>query len=167
EARLLAEIARESVAPLNRLSVRLLPWSSFFIVPLFALANAGVSFAGTDIAELALHPVALGVGLGLLIGEPIGITLFTWLAVRLRIGRLPASVGWRHVVGLGTVAGIGFTVALFVTSLAFSDPLLTDVAKVGIFAGSLVAAILGSLLLLTTPRPTAVDADSELAPVTP
>ncbi|HEX7100075.1 MAG TPA: Na+/H+ antiporter NhaA [Acidimicrobiia bacterium] len=153
EAMLLTEISRESASPLTRLEHKMLPWSSFFVIPLFALANAGVSFAGTDVTELITHPVALGVGLGLLFGKPIGITLFTWLAVRLGIGKLPTGTRWAHIVGLGTVAGIGFTVALFVTALAFSDPRLGDVAKVGIFAGSLIAAIAGTVVLLSVRAP--------------
>lgn len=157
EAMLLSEIASESVAPLNRLERRLLPWSSFVIVPLFALANAGVSFAGTPILEALASPVALGVSLGLLLGKPIGITLFAWIAVRSGLGRLPPHTGWSHIVGLGALAGIGFTVSLFVTGLAFSSDEFTAVAKVGIFAGSLLAGALGSLLLArprTSPRKT-------------
>jgi Na+:H+ antiporter, NhaA family len=147
EAMLLTDISRESVAPLNRLEHKLLPWSSFVVVPLFALANAGVSFADTDIGELVLHPVSLGVGLGLLIGKPVGITLFTWLAVRLGIGKLPPQTVWSHIVGLGFVAGIGFTVALFVTGLAFTGEEFPDIAKVGIFIGSILAAVIGAAIL--------------------
>lgn len=150
EAMLLTEISRESVSPLARLEHKMLPWSSFVVIPLFALANAGVSFAGTDVADLITHPVSLGVGLGLLFGKPIGITLFTWLAVRLGIGRMPVGTRWPHIIGLGFAAGIGFTVALFVTALAFDDPRLGDIAKVGIFAGSIIAAILGAVILLST-----------------
>src|SRR5690554_1013284 len=150
EAMLLTEISRESASPLTRLEHKMLPWSSFAVIPLFALANAGVSFAGTDVADLITHPVSLGVGLGLLFGKPIGITLFTWLAVRLRIGRMPVGTRWPHIIGLGFAAGIGFTVALFVTALAFDDPRLGDIAKVGIFAGSIIAAILGAVILLST-----------------
>lgn len=158
EARLLTEISKESISPLNRLEHRLLPWSSFLIVPLFALANAGISFAGADAADLVGHPVALGVGLGLLLGKPIGITLFAWLAVRLGIGRLPAHLRWSHVLGLGLVAGIGFTVSLFVTGLAFTSVELSDTAKIGIFGGSILAAVAGAVVLASIrpsidPRP--------------
>ncbi len=147
----LAAIARESVSPLDRLDRALHPWSSFAVVPIFALANAGVRFAGIDLAEAATHPVTLGVALGLLAGKVIGITGFTWLAVRLGWGRLPRATGWRHVVGLAAVAGIGFTVALFIAGLAFTDPLLADQAKLGIFAGSLLAGLLGYVVLRLTP----------------
>ena len=148
EARLLKEIAHESVAPLNRLEHKLLPWSSFVVVPLFALANAGVSFAGVDIGELVTNRVALGVAVGLVLGKTVGIALFTWLAVRLGWGRLPLRTGWQHIRALATVAGIGFTVSLFVTDLAFTSDEFTDIAKVGIFAGSAIAGIVGTVLLL-------------------
>jgi len=147
----LAAIARESVSPLDRLDRALHPWSSFAVVPIFALANAGVRFAGIDLAEAATHPVTLGVASGLVAGKLIGITAFTWLAVRLGWGRLPRATGWRHVVGLSAVAGIGFTVALFIAGLAFSDPLLADQAKLGIFAGSLLAGLVGYLVLRFAP----------------
>ncbi|HUU60777.1 MAG TPA: Na+/H+ antiporter NhaA, partial [Acidimicrobiia bacterium] len=157
----LAAIARESVSPLDRLDRALHPWSSFAVVPLFALANAGVRFAGIDLAEVATHPVTLGVAVGLLAGKVVGITAFTWLAVRLGWGRLPRATGWRHVVGLSAVAGIGFTVALFIAGLAFTDPLLADRAKLGIFAGSLAAGIVGYFVLRSTPRLPAAYQDTE------
>lgn len=143
EALLLAEIARESVSPLNRAEYYLVRWSSFLIVPLFALANAGVDFRDISITEALTSTVAMGVSLGLVLGKLIGISGFTVAAVRLGLGRLPPGTSWTHVVGLSAIAGIGFTVSLFVTNLAFSDPLLTDFAKVGIFAGSLIAGVIG------------------------
>lgn len=153
EAELLAEIATESIAPLNRLEHKLLPWSSYVIVPLFALANAGVDL-GADLTEVLLDRVALGVAVGLLVGKTIGISTFTWLAVRLGWGKLPRHTNWGHIVGLAALAGIGFTVSLFITNLAFTDRDLADVAKVGIFAGSLLSGIVGSLLLRRlTPTP--------------
>ncbi|MGA7272473.1 MAG: Na+/H+ antiporter NhaA [Acidimicrobiia bacterium] len=147
EAQLLSEIATESVAPLSRLERSLLPWSSFLVVPLFALANAGVSFAGADLTNLAIDRVALGVAVGLLVGKTVGITLFTFLAVRFGLARLPARTGWNHIVGLAALGGIGFTVSLFVTGLAFNSAEFTDLAKVGIFTGSALSGILGSALL--------------------
>jgi NhaA family Na+:H+ antiporter len=157
----LAAIARESVSPLDRLDRALHPWSSFAVVPLFALANAGVRFAGIDLGEVVTHPVTLGVAVGLLAGKIVGITAFTWLAVRLGWGRLPRATGWRHVVGLSAVAGIGFTVALFIAGLAFTDPLLADRAKLGVFAGSLTAGIVGYCVLRSTPRLPAAYQDAE------
>lgn len=156
EAELLAEIATEAIAPLSRLEHRLLPWSSYLIVPLFALANAGVDLRGVELTEVLLDRVALGVALGLLVGKTVGISMFAWLAVRLGWGKLPRYTNWRHVVGLASLAGIGFTVSLFITNLAFTDGELADVAKVGIFAGSLVSGVVGSLLLIRA-RPTYED----------
>jgi NhaA family Na+:H+ antiporter len=156
---MLSEIARESVAPLARAERRLVYWSSFLVVPLFALANAGVRFEGS-IADALTSPVALGVGIGLLAGKTVGISLFTWIAVRTGLGRLPAGSTWRHVVGVASVAGIGFTVALFITALAFNDPALADQAKVGIFAGSILAGIIGTIIFKTgkpTPEPSAAE----------
>jgi len=148
-ARILSLVAKESISPLRRFEDALLPWSSFVVVPIFALANAGVRFAGIDLVDAAIHPVTLGVAIGLLVGKTVGISTFTWLAVRLRIGKLPRSTGWKHVIGLAAVAGIGFTVSLFVTSLAFEHAILTDRAKTGIFIGSTVAGLIGYTLLRT------------------
>jgi NhaA family Na+:H+ antiporter len=146
------QTAQESISPLSRLEHNLVVWSSYVIVPLFALANAGVDFRGTSIAEAATSAVALGVALGLVVGKMVGITLFTVAAVRLGAGRLPPGTTWRHIVGLSAVAGIGFTVSLFVAGLAFSDPLFVDQAKLGIFIGSLVAGVIGSLVLLSVKK---------------
>ena len=139
---MLSEIARESVGPLGRNERRLIYWSSFLVVPLFALANAGVRFEGSVVDALT-SPVALGVSFGLVVGKIVGISAFTWVAVKSGLGRLPAGATWRHVFGVSAVAGIGFTVALFITALAFDDPILADDAKVGIFAGSIVAGLIG------------------------
>ena len=147
----LSAVARESVPPLDRMERALLPWSSFVVAPIFALANSGVRFAGLDAAGAATHPVTLGVAVGLVAGKLTGISAFTWLAVRLGWGRLPPATGWRHVIGLAAVAGIGFTVALFVAAIAFTDPVLADRAKLGIFAGSLAAGIIGYLVLRASP----------------
>ncbi len=151
EAMMLADIARESVSPLVRLEHRLQPWVSFGIVPVFALANAGVRFEG-DITDALLSRVAIGVALGLFVGKTVGISLFAWLAVRFKLGRLPRETTWRHVVGVAAVAGIGFTVALFIAALAFTTPELADDAKVGIFAGSILAGLLGTAIFLKAPR---------------
>ena len=148
EVLLLADITSESVSPLTRLETRMLPWSSFLVVPLFALANAGVNFGETDLGDALVSRVALGVGFGLVVGKLAGISLFTMAAVRLGMGQLPNGTTWRHVVGLAIVAGIGFTVSLFIADLAFTDPVLIDQAKVGIFAGSIVAGVAGAGVLL-------------------
>ena len=161
---MLSEIARESVSPLARNERRLVLWSSFFIVPLFALANAGVRFEGSIIDSL-LSPVALGVGFGLVVGKIVGISGFTWLAVRTGMGRLPDGSNWRHIIGVAAVAGIGFTVALFITALAFTDQIIADEAKVGIFAGSILAGIIG-VLIFRTGRGAEEPAKSSETPVT-
>jgi NhaA family Na+:H+ antiporter len=160
---MLSEIARESVGPLARAERRLVNWSSFLIVPLFALANAGVRFEGS-IGEALTTPVALGVAVGLVAGKTVGISVFTWIAVKTGLGRLPAGSTWRHVIGVASVAGIGFTVALFITALAFSDAVLADEAKVGIFAGSIVAGIIG-IIIFRTGKPVTEPTSPELEPV--
>ena len=153
EALLLSEIANESVSPLTRIEHALTPWSSYLIVPIFALANAGVDFRSISFSEAATSNIALGVAIGLVVGKILGISGFTWAAVRLRLGKLPRGTGWGHVLGLAATAGIGFTVSLFVTGLAFSDPHLTDLAKVGIFTGSVVAGVIGAILLARAKPP--------------
>ena len=153
EALAVSTIARESVSPLTRAEHALVGWSSFLIVPIFALANAGVDFRQLSIGEALTSSVGLGVAAGLVLGKIIGISLFSFGAVKFRLGKLPPGTGWSQVVGLASVAGIGFTVSLFVTGLAFDDPHLTDLAKVGIFAGSLVAGIIGSVILARAKPP--------------
>lgn len=145
----LAAVAKSSVSPLNRLELALHPWSSFAIVPLFALVNAGVRFVGTEegFIEQALHPVSLGVAAGLMVGKPIGITLATWIGLKLKLGELPRRTDLRTIAGLGMLAGVGFTVSLFIAELAFIDPGTIDEAKLGIFIGSGVAGVLGYLAL--------------------
>ncbi len=156
EALLLSEISSEAVAPLSRLEYRLQIWSSFLVVPLFALANAGVDFRGIDIGDALTSTVAMGVTAGLVLGKTIGISLLSFVTVKTGLGRLPEGTGWLHIVGLSVVSGIGFTVALFIASLAFEDPALNDLAKVGIFAGSLLAGAVGAAILSRTrpvPKP--------------
>jgi NhaA family Na+:H+ antiporter len=154
ETLLLADIASEAVSPLIRMEHRLVGWSSFVIVPLFALANAGVDFRNVSITDALVSPVALGVAVGLFLGKIIGISLASYGAVRFNLGRLPPGTTWAHVFGLSAVAGIGFTVSLFVAGLAFTDPLLTNLAKVGIFSGSIVSGIVGSIILARVGRRT-------------
>ncbi|QBR92625.1 Na+/H+ antiporter NhaA [Nocardioides euryhalodurans] len=151
----------ESVPVQERLQNRLHPVSSYFVLPVFALANAGVYLGGGVLGQALDSAVALGIAAGLVVGKPVGILLAAFLAVRLGLGRLPENTGWRMVAGLGAVGGIGFTVSLFIAGLSFpGDELLTGEAKVGILGGSLVAALLGvALLLLGGKQP--VDAEDE------
>ena len=132
--------------PLHRLEQALHPWVTFFVMPVFAFANAGVTFAGNPLAILA-QPAPLGVVLGLLFGKPIGITLASWLAVRVGLGSLPAGVAWGQVHGAGWLGGIGFTMSIFVAGLAFTDEAMLNNAKLGIFTASVLAAAAGSALL--------------------
>ena len=155
EVLLLSDIANEAVSPLSRLEHRLVTWASFGVVPLFALANAGVDFRGVSIVEALTTPIALGVSVGLVVGKVVGISAASYGAVKLGLGKLPPATTWGHIVGLSAVAGIGFTVALFVAGLAFTDPDVTDLAKVGIFSGSIVAGIIGSIALSRVGRRTA------------
>jgi NhaA family Na+:H+ antiporter len=143
----LSNAARESVSALRRLEEALHPWTSFVVVPLFALANVGVRLSGIDLADAITSSVALGVSIGLVAGKALGILLFAYLAVRLGVGKLPMATTWSQIAGLAVLGGIGFTVSLFITGLAFQDPVLTDLSKIGIFVGSIVAGVTGYLLL--------------------
>jgi NhaA family Na+:H+ antiporter len=153
----LAAIAKESVAPLDRLETALHKWSSFFIVPVFALANAGVRFVDMDVVAAVLSPVALGVSAGLILGKPIGIIAMTWIGLKLKLGELPRATNFRHIIGLSALAGIGFTVSLFIAELAFrateTGHLFTDEAKIGIFIGSIVAGVAGYFILRAMKSP--------------
>ena len=139
----------------ERLEHRLHPLSSFVIVPLFALANAGVRLDVGSLSEPAPRAVALGVVVGLVIGKTVGISAATAIAVKTRIGRLPDGVGAGEVIGMAMVAGIGFTVSLFVTELAFDDPAIRDAAKTAVLVASAVAAVAGGTTLWGRGRKTA------------
>jgi Na+:H+ antiporter, NhaA family len=149
----LHRLAIETVSPLERLEHRLSRWTAFVIVPVFALANAGVRLGGVSLGDVVGDPVVLGVALGLVLGKTVGITAATAVAVRLGWGRLPTGTTWRHVVGLAIVAGVGFTVSLFVTGLAFTDPAAADSAKIGILVASGLAGLGGYTWLRLTPSP--------------
>jgi NhaA family Na+:H+ antiporter len=157
QRRILDEIARirhAATAPLQNLEHALSPIVTFGVLPVFALANAGVSLR--DLGPDALGGgIALGVAVGLLLGKPIGIVVFSWIAVRVGIADLPRGVSWRQVVGIGLLGGIGFTMALFIASLAFETPAELDAAKLGILVASTIAAIAGLLTLRGAPRSSA------------
>ncbi len=145
----LDERISELQAPLDRFVDRLHPWVAFGVMPIFALANAGVTLGGGAAAWAG--PVAVGTALGLLVGKAVGIFGFTLVAVRFGLARIPGDAGRAKLFGVATVGGIGFTVALFIASLAFPDaPALLDQAKIGVLAGSLAAGVAGALLLLRT-----------------
>jgi NhaA family Na+:H+ antiporter len=143
------KLARETISPVEYLESALHPWVSFLIMPLFALANAGVPFEMSDIAD----PVAQAVAAGLVIGKPLGVLIFSFLAVRVGLAVLPEGVTWGILSGGGFLAGIGFTMALFISGLALEGELL-DAAKVGVLGASTVAAVIGMALLgWLLPRP--------------
>jgi NhaA family Na+:H+ antiporter len=123
------------------------PWVTFLILPVFALANAGVAITG-NFGQTLVEPVTLGVILGLVLGKPIGIFVATWLAVRSGLASLPAGVTWNHIHGAGWLGGIGFTMSLFIAGLAFTDEAQLTMAKLGILVASTCAAVVGSLLLM-------------------
>jgi NhaA family Na+:H+ antiporter len=151
EVRELAFELRESVSVSERFEEALHPWSSYVILPLFALANAGVSLSASSVGDALSSRVTIGIVLGLVIGKPLGILGASWLAVRTGVARLPAGLSWRHIAGLGTVAGIGFTVAIFVSGLAFDRAEVQDEARLGVLAASVVAAVLGGAVLRRAP----------------
>lgn len=136
---------------LHRMEYGLHPWVTYFIIPLFALANAGVHL-GEGLAAAITHPIGIGILAGLALGKPLGIIAFTWLAVKAKLAQLPERVTWRHLIGAGMLAGIGFTMSLFITALAFADAESQNIAKVGILLASLVAGLAGYAMLFTAPQ---------------
>jgi len=135
--------------PLQKLEHALHPVTIYFILPIFALSNAGVHLEG-NFFEMLFHPISLGIMGGLILGKFLGITLFTKLFVGLRIATLPPGVSWRHIYGMSFLAGIGFTMSMFIADLGFENQAFEEIAKVGILAASLIAAIAGITILRTT-----------------
>jgi NhaA family Na+:H+ antiporter len=144
----------DTESPLTRLEREVHPWTGYLVLPLFALANSGVALDVASLAAAFASSATIGIIAGLWIGKPLGIVLFSWLAVRLGIATLPAGMGWSHVLGAGALAGIGFSVSLFITELAFTDPALVEQAKTGVLAATLLAAATGAVALrvLVSPR---------------
>jgi NhaA family Na+:H+ antiporter len=142
----LAGACEQVESPMQRFEHVLHPWVSFVILPMFALANAGVAIGG-EFLEGLLQPASLGIVAGLVLGKPIGITLFAWLSVRFGLAALPRGVTWRSLAGAGMLGGIGFTMSLFVADLAFGSSPLLEVAKGGVLIASLLAATGGWLWL--------------------
>jgi NhaA family Na+:H+ antiporter len=137
----LEQACEKAQMPLERVEDALGPWVRYGVMPVFALANAGVAFGG--FAEALQTKVALGVLLGLLIGKPIGITVASWLSVRVGLGALPAGVSWKQLIGVSVLAGIGFTMSLFIANLAFADEPTLRAIKVAILLASVAAGTLG------------------------
>jgi NhaA family Na+:H+ antiporter len=157
------DLTQGTEAPLERLERALHRWVGFGVVPLFALANAGVHVSG-DTADAAISsPISQGVFLGLLVGKPVGIFLVTWIAVRLGICEMPRGATWPQVFGIGILGGIGFTVSLLITDLAFKEDLFIDEAKLGVLVASVAAALLGLVFLLfATTSPEREDARNDV-----
>jgi len=133
-------------SPLHRIEHRLQPWVSFFIMPVFALANAGVPILG-NLRAAVTHPVTLGVALGLFAGKPMGITGAAWLGTKLKIAAAPAGVSWRQIIGASWLCGIGFTMSLFIAGLAFGEGTLLDLSKIGTLGASVLAGAGGAMVL--------------------
>ncbi len=146
--------ARFVMPPLHRMETTLHPWAAFLIIPVFALANAGIPLQG-GLGEAVSGRVALGVIAGLVIGKPLGITLASFIAVKSGIAALPTGVTWRHILGAGMLGGIGFTMAIFIANLAYkNDPANLEHAKIAILMASCLSAMLGALMLATCkPKP--------------
>ncbi|NCG22822.1 MAG: Na+/H+ antiporter NhaA, partial [Actinobacteria bacterium] len=151
---------KEQVSVAERLESMLHPFSSFLIIPIFALANAGIEISSDSLSNALSSDVTLGVVFGLVVGKLVGVSFATWIAVKSGISRLPRGASFTHVVGLAAIAGIGFTVSLFIAGLAFpAGSGAIDEAKLGILAASLLAAVIGSLLLLRANEVIEIDID--------
>jgi len=144
--------SKDSVSPLHRLEHMLHPWVSYAIMPIFALANAGVNIGGITTSTF-LEPVSMGIIIGLVLGKQIGVTFFSWLAVKLNLASLPGDIGWKHIYGAGWLAGIGFTMSLFIAALAFGEGELLKTSKIGILGASFISALVGLSLLYSWTKP--------------
>ena len=142
---------KRATPPLQRLEHALAPLVTFLVLPVFALANAGLALSGDNLGTALGHPVFWGVVAGLLLGKQLGVLGFAWLAVKLGLADLPSRTGWRHIHGTGLLAGIGFTMSLFINALALPDAATQDVAKLGVLGASLIAGVSGYLLLRLGP----------------
>ena len=129
-------------SPLHSLEHALAPYVLYVIVPIFAFANAGVVLDGISLSDL-LSPLPLGIALGLLLGKQIGVFGATYLTVKIGLARLPEGVNWTHIYGLACLAGIGFTMSLFIGGLSFAEPALMNQVRLGVLSGSIVSALLG------------------------
>jgi NhaA family Na+:H+ antiporter len=145
-------VARESVSPAEHLEELLHPATSFFVLPVFALANAGVALQSGMLSGSGAKRVAAGVVVGLVVGKVAGILAGAWLSVRLRVARLPDATTWTHLAGAAALGGIGFTVSLFITGLAFDQAELADAAKLAVLIASVAASVVGVGILLTANR---------------
>jgi len=141
--------SHDAIPPLQWLEKQLTPWAYYVIMPIFVLANAGVTIKGVE-NELLSSPVSLGIICGLIFGKVIGINLFCWLAVKCKIASLPLKTNWKNLIGIGFLGGMGFTMSLFITGLAFSSSEIISQATLGIFVASIVSGVLGFFILKFT-----------------
>lgn len=140
------KLSQDAHTPLQKLEHALHPITAFIILPIFALANAGIQMEG-DVLVLVFHPISIGIIIGLVLGKLIGISLFTYILIRFNWASLPEGTNFRHIIGAGLMAGIGFTMSIFISDLAFTEPEYIQIAKVGIFTASIVSAILGMIVI--------------------
>jgi NhaA family Na+:H+ antiporter len=154
----IAVAAARLSAPLYRLEHAIHPWSAFVVLPIFALFNAGVTIPVEALGQALRNPLALGIMLGLFLGKQVGITCFTWLVIRLGLGQMPVGATWRQLWGGAALGGIGFTMSIFIASLAFGESAELELAKLAILIGSFISAVFGVMLLRYTPADLATDA---------
>ncbi len=145
------DLNEKAITPLQRLEHALHPVTAFFILPVFALSNAGVHIDG-NIMDMLVHPISIGIIFGLVLGKFIGISLFSKLLVKFKIALLPEGVSWHQIYGAAFLAGIGFTMSMFISDLAFKDESFKQIAKVGIIAASAISSIIGMLWLGLTAK---------------
>ena len=147
-----SRLAREAVSPLARMETQLHPWSAYVVLPVFALANAGVELSADALGDAVTSQVGLGIILGLVVGAPVVGFLLAWGVVRLTPARLPEGLDWESIGGLTPLKGIGFTVAIFISVLAFDSPSAQEQAKLAILLASAIAGIIGVSALLLRHR---------------
>jgi NhaA family Na+:H+ antiporter len=155
------DLSLAAETPLQKIEYALHPWVAFAIMPLFALANSGMVI-GADFFTAILNPVSIGVMMGLIGGKFIGILLFTWLMVKFKVSKLPAQSSWSHIIGVALLGGVGFTMSLFISNLAFTDVAMINQAKYGILLASITAGILGTIALKRTAKSQATDEPAEV-----
>ncbi len=164
----LEHACKEVSSPLVRMEHALHGWVAFLIMPVFAFANAGVRFVGTDITAALTSHVTIGVIVGLFLGKQIGVTLFSWLSIRLGLAEMPSGTTWSQFYGVSLLAGIGFTMSLFVSNLAFTEAAMIDSAKLGILLASTIAGVAGWIMLSRSANAEqALEAPATLEPAMP
>lgn len=143
---------QQTESPLDRLERRVHPWSGYVVLPLFALANAGIVLSADAVRSAGTSPVAFGILAGLIVGKPVGILIGSWLVVRLGVSQLPDGVGWQAITAVALLAGIGFTVSVFITELAFAKAETIELAKLAVLAASVVSALAALLIIRRLPK---------------